>query len=213
MTWNPVVQKDQGGGMKVDVSTPTFPWHDLIGDVVPKTVPGAGTPTFAAYQGNIYGYWFALNDVIDCIFHMPHDLAMSGTTPTDIYLHIHWSHTDSVSVTGNAVFTYYSTYAKGHNQANFPAEVTGTITYATTNLTTTPQYRHRIDEIQLSVAGGSASQLNSTNFEPDGLIFVRVKLTTLPTFGGTGHLFIHTIDLHYQSAGIGTKNKAPNFYA
>ncbi len=27
-----------------------------------------------------------------------------------------------------------------------------------------------------------------------------------------GDLFVHFVDLHYQSSGIGTKNKSPNFY-
>jgi hypothetical protein len=90
--------------------------------------------------------------------------------------------------------------------------VTDTITYNTTDITTTPQYRHRIDEIQLSTAGGSAARLNTTNIEVDGLILIRLKLTTLPTITG-GDLFVHTADLHYQSTEIGTKNKAPNFYS
>lgn len=200
-----VVPKTTNIGIQVDTTTPTFPWRDLIGDVNPRTAAGAGTPTYAAFQGNIYGYWFALNDVVDFMFHMPHDYVPG----TDIYLHIHWSH-NGTAITGNVVFTHYSTYAKGFNQANFPAEVTNTITYNTTNIATTPQYRHRVDEIQLS-GTGSASLLNTPDLEIDGIIKGRIKLTTLPTITA-GNLFIHTIDIHYQSSSIGTKAKAPNFY-
>ena len=42
---------------------------------------------------------------------------------------------------------------------------------------------------------------------------MELKPTTLPTFGGSGKLFIHTCDIHYQSTNIATKNKAPNFYS
>ena len=197
--------KTSGYGFQVDKAAPTFPWHDIIGDVRPKTT-GAGTPTFAAFQGNIWGYKFAANDLVDFVFHVPHDYVPG----TDLYLHVHWSH-NGTNTSGNVVFTHYTTYAKGHNQANFPAEVTNTITYNTTDITTTPQYRHRIDEIQLSTPGGSASAIDRDAIEIDGLILVRIKVTTLPTITG-GDLFIHTADLHYQSTEIGTKQKAPDFY-
>jgi hypothetical protein len=200
-----VLPKTTNYGIKVDNTTPTFPWHDLIGDVTPKTT-GAGTPTFGTYNGNINGWKFVANDIVDLVFHVPHDYVPG----TDIYLHVHWSH-NGTAITGNVVFTHYSTYAKGHNQAVFPAEVTSTITYNTTNIATTPQYQHRIDEIALSTAGGSAALLNTTNLEVDGVILIRLKVTTLPTITA-GNLFIHTCDLHYQSTCIGTKAKAPNFY-
>lgn len=200
-----ILPKTSGYGIKVDTTTPTYPWADIIGDISPKTT-GAGTPVRTNYNGNIAGFAFVANDIVDLVFHMPHDYVPGS----DIFLHVHWSH-NGTAITGNVVFTHYSTYAKGHNQANFPAEVTGTITYNTTNIATTPQYRHRVDELQLSTAGGSASMLNTTDLEVDGLVLITLKLTTLPTITG-GNLFIHTADLHYQSTGIGTKAKAPDFW-
>lgn len=103
------------------------------------------------------------------------------------------------------------TYAKGHNQAAFPAEKQQTISYATVNVATTPQYQHRIDEVQISQSGGSATRLDSAAFEVDGLVLLSVTLTSLPTITA-GNLFIHCIDLHYQTTGVPTKAKAPNFY-
>lgn len=44
----------------------------------------------------------------------------------------------------------------------------------------------------------------------DGLLLGYSKLVTLPTIPG-GNLFIHTVDIHYQSTGRATKNKSPNF--
>jgi len=203
-----ILPKTSGTGIKVDVESPTFGWNDLIGTVEPKAV-GAGSPARAVYiGGQLGGYAFVVNDVCDFEFHIPHDYVAG----TDMYVHVHWSHTDAVSITGNAVFDFYYSYAKGHNQANFSAEKDITITYATTDLTTTPQYRHRLDEAALTAATATATLMDRDDLEPDGLILATLKLTTLPTMGGAGKLFIHHVDIHYQSTGVGTKQKAPNFY-
>jgi len=138
---NIIVPKTSGAGVKVDTDIPTFPWRDLIGAVFPKTT-GAGTPTYKVFQGNISGYSFSLNDVVDFVFHMPHDWVPG----TDLYFHVHWTH-NGTAISGNAVFTVYSTFAKGFNQAIFPAEVTTSITYNTTSIATTPRYVHRVDEV------------------------------------------------------------------
>jgi hypothetical protein len=202
----PIQPKASGTGTRVDVLNPTFPWQDIIGDVRPKTT-GAGTPAAATFiGGQCQQYRFVANDVIDFLYHIPHDY-LPGS---DLHFHIHWAH-NGTDITDNVVFTYYASYAKGHNQDNFDAEVTGTITYNTTDIATTPQYRHRIDEVQISTAGGSASMVNTTDIEPDGVLMVRLKVTTLPTITA-GSLFIHTSDIHYQSTGIGTKQKSPDFY-
>lgn len=200
-----VLPKTSGIGIKVDTATPTFPWFDLEG-VMLFDPAGANSPDYTTYQTGISQMRFVANDQVTIVFHMPHDWAPG----TDVQAHVHWSH-NGTAVSGNAVFTIGATYAKGHNQANFPATKTQTITYATTDITTTPQRRHRIDEIQLSDATGSGNYLNRGDFEPDGLILINVQLTTLPTITG-GDLFVHHCDLHYQSTGIGTKQKAPNFY-
>jgi hypothetical protein len=204
---NLVVDKASGEGIKVDLASPTYPWHDIIGNIAPKAT-GAGSPTRRQYAGgNVYDWSFALNDVCDFVFHIPHDYVPGS----NLYIHAHWSHNGGTSISGNAQFTFYHQYAKGHNQANFSAEKNVVATYATTNITTTPQYRHRIEEIQLSTPGGSASMLDSSAIEVDGIIIGQIKLTSLPTIT-TGYLFIHTLDIHYQSTNIGTKQKAPPFW-
>lgn len=201
-----VLPKTSGVGIKVDEDSPTFGYHDLRGHLMPKT-SGAGTPTFQAFRGNVWGWSFVANDVVDFIYHLPHDYEPGS----DIYFHVHWAH-NGTAINGNAVFTYYATYAKGHNQANYPAEVTGTITYATVDIATTPQYRHRIDEIQISAASPSGAQLDTDDLEIDGVIKLHLVLTTLPTITA-GSLYIDEADIHYKSTGVGTKNKSPNFYS
>jgi hypothetical protein len=204
-----VVGKAAGLGAKVDTAVPTYGWKDIIGPIYPKAI-GAGSPTRAIYQaGEHVGEWsFAQADVCDFDLHIPHDYAPN----TDLFIHLHWSHTGT-TISGNAVFDFYTKYAKGHNQANFTAEKNQNITYATTDVATTPQYRHRIDEVQLSTPGGSAGLLDTSAIEPDGLVLGTLVLTGLPTLGGGGKLFIHFADIHYQSTSVGaTKQRAPNFY-
>ena len=182
-------------------------WRDILGLINPKTV-GANVPVLTVYAGgNVREMAFVANDLIDFVYHIPHDY-LPGS---DLFVHVHWSH-NGTSISGNAVFDVYSKYAKGHNQANYSAEKNVTITYATTDIATTPQYRHRIDEVQLSSNGGSATLIDSSTLEPDGLVLLQMKLTTLPTIGGGGSLFVHTVDLHYRSTNVATLNRVPNFY-
>lgn len=201
-----ILPKSNTDGIKVDPAAATYPWFDLEGDPFFNTA-GLNAPTIAAFRGgNCRALKFVANDRMDYRFHMPHDWAVG----TDMHIHVHWLH-NGTAVTGNASFRLDYTYAKGHNQAIFPAEKTQTITYATTNIATTPQWRHRIDEIQLTDATGSGNYVNRGDLEVDGLLNVSLTLTSLPTIT-SGDLFILTCDLHYQSTGIGTKAKAPNFY-
>jgi hypothetical protein len=199
-----------------DDSSSDWGWNDIIGHVNPK-VSGAGSPARAVWNGDIYDYAFAVNDQIDFSFHISHEhvtnaAAVAAGTTSDLYFHVHWSHTGT-TISGDFVWQIYATYAKGHNQANFPAQVAPTITYSTVDIATTPALRHCIDEIQLSAGSPSATQLDSDDIEPDGLIIITCKPTTVPTLGGGGKLFVHFTDLHHKVTYGGTKNKAPNFYA
>lgn len=203
-----------GTGVKLGTfGATTFGWRDLIGDITPKT-SGLGAPTLDTITGNIRGFRYSAGDDGDIVFHIPHDYVPG----TDLYLHPHWTH-NGTDISGSLVITVYATYAKGHQQANFPAQITTTITDNNggtgLNITNTPALRHRIPEIQFSTAGGSASMLNTTNIEVDGLILVHYDVGTIPTItGGTGEPFLLTFDIHYQSTAgsASTKNKAPSFY-
>lgn len=183
-------------------------WRDMTATVQPKTT-GVGAPTRAAYAGaNLNQYAFIANDLCEFEFHLPHDYIPN----TDLYFHVHWSH-NGTTTTGNATFTNYVTYAKGHQQAAFPAEKTIAITHATTNIATTPRYQHMISEIAITGAADTATTFDRSTIEVDGLVLLTLKLTSLPTLGGGGKLFIHTCDLHYESNSQSTLNKSPNFYA
>ena len=194
-------------GIKVDPTEPTFGWRDIEGLVTPKTT-GVGSPTRTAYAGgNVYDYAWIADDVSDFDYEIPHDYA-SGT---DLYLFVHWSHTGS-DISGTFGFTFYWHYAKGHGQDEFHAEKSTVLTTADLSITNTPQYRHRVTEVKMTTPGGDSNNTPTEDIEPDGMILGAGKLTTLPTVTG-GDLFIHSVDIHYQSTNLGTKNKAPWFWA
>lgn len=198
-----VFDKAAGNGIKIDTTTPTFGWRDLLGEIRTRG-GGASDPTDATYRGGIKAFQFAANDEFWVDYHIPHDYVPG----TDLYLHFHWS-TNSASVTGGSVtWGAEVTYAKGHDQAAFIAPVTTTVVGSAS----TTQYQHMITEVQLSATTPSGSQIDSDDLEPDGVIMIRGYLSANNITGGTINPFLHFGDLHYQSTSISTKGKAPNFY-
>jgi len=203
---NLVIPKASGEGIKLDQDAPVYGWRDIIGAVAPKA-SGAGSPTRRVYAGGtLADYSFTTNDVCDFVYHIPHDYVPG----TDLFFHVHWSH-NGTSISGNAVFDVFHSYSKGHNQAEFPAEKQLNLAVSTPNIGTVPRYRHRVDEIIMSGADATATLMDRDLVEVDGLILATLRMTTLPTIG-SGFLFIHTCDIHYQSSNMATVNKAPNFY-
>lgn len=204
------LKKTSGIGILVDAGgTPTYGWKDIIGIVTPRVAPPNAATLNTYRAGQVREWAFAAADRSDNRFHIPHDYAPG----TDIFIHVHWSH-NGTSISGNAVCDFYHTYAKGHNQEAFQEEKVVTTTYNTVNIATTPRYQHRIDEVQLSTPGGSATMMDTALIEPDGLILVNFSFTTIPTISGgnPNQPFVHFIDIHYQSTQMSTKQKAPNFY-
>lgn len=204
-----VLPKTSGVGIKVDEAVPTFGWKDLLGRIDPRD-GGATAPALAVYRaGRVREYAFAANDEADLQFHMPHDWVPG----TDIFIHAHWSH-HGTAISGSLVVDFFTTFAKGFGGAIFPAEVQTTLTVSTPNVATIPQYSHRINEVQLSAASPTANQIDTDSLEVDALLLVNMRVTTIPTISGgvSNDPFIHHIDIHYQSNGMATKNKAPNFY-
>lgn len=192
---NLVLPNTSGNGIKLNNTTPAFGWKDLTSSI---TVRGSGVnaPSWAAWLGNMYAYSFSASTMQECWleFHLDHDYAPD----TAIHFHTHWLTTGTNTGTCRWGFEY--THAKGHNQANFPATTT---IYAEQAYQGTA-YRHMITE---------TTAVTITGLEPDSLILVRI-------FRDAAHVndtltdvaFLLTSDIHYQSTGIATKNKTPNFY-
>lgn len=182
-------------------------WRDLIGTVRPK-ISGVGSPTLDTLTGNVRAFRYAVGEDGDNDYHIPHDY-LPGS---DLFFHPHWTH-NGTNISGSLEITVYMTYAKGHQQASFHTQKIFTVTDSGLTIANTPQLFHRIPEVQMSTPGGSASQLDSNIIEVDGLIQLHYDVTTIPTItGGATKPFLLTMDIHYQSTGLATPQKAPNFY-
>jgi hypothetical protein len=186
-------------------------WKDLKGVYRPDS--GPANPTVSTFIGsNIDDYSYATGDSSDFSFHMPHDYAVG----TDIYIHVHWGH-NGTGISGTMQWDLEITRATRNAAAPFATYVTPITTSisnsATVNITNYPQHCHVVEEIQLSAATPTASQLDTDNLLPDDLILVHVEANTIPSItGGIARPFLFTVDIHYQADIEGTKNKDPNFY-
>lgn len=201
-----IFDKASGNGIKVDTASPTFGWRDLVGKIRKRGV-GATDPGDAVYRGGSVKAWqFAVNDEVWLEFHINHDYVKNS----DIFLHFHWSHNSAIVTGGNVTWGAHVTYAKGHNQAAFSAEVNPTVV---DNVSTT-QYQHMIGELQLSASTPGATQIDTDDLEPDTIILVHVYLSAnnITSSGAVPDPFLHEVDIHHQSTGIFTKQKAPDFY-
>ena len=163
------INKAKGNGIRIDTAAPTFGWRDLLGPVRKRGV-GATDPTDSVYRGGIKAFQFEVNDEVWNDYHIPHDYVPG----TDIFMHCHWSHILTTVTGGTVDWSYEIIYSKGHNQGAFPAPVT-TVVQGTVSTT---QYQHIITEVQLSAGSPSASQIDSDDLEPDGVIQMFKRVDT-----------------------------------
>lgn len=188
----------------------SYGWRDLEGvEYIDTTAPNAATQNI--YRAPIREFSYNAADIMDIRYHIPHDYVMG----TDLYVHIHWSH-NGTDISGTFSASATSVYAKGHNQSEFSVPKSVLLSYPVTSIAATPQYRHVITEaiITTATSGGTANLHDRALIEPDGLLLMQMQVDTIPTItGGVAEVFIHRIDIHYQSTELGTKGKVPNFYA
>lgn len=199
------VPKTKGTGLKIDsAGTPDFGWHDING--VGSVIGGANDPSIDVYRNTIPEFHFAEGNEVLFRFHLPHDYAMG----TDIFVHVHWSHNSTLVTGGSCTWAFESTCAKGHDQQAF---VTPKIVSVVQNASAT-QYQHMIAETAMSVGGGSATQFDTAEIEVDGVILTRMYLDSndLISSGAIPDPFVHFVDIHYQSTGVPTKQRAPDFW-
>lgn len=201
------VPKTMGKGLKLGPNgTETFGWHDLICDMHYHD-GAADAPETLAYIGGIQQYAFEVDDSVQIIAHMPHDYAMGS----DIYIHCHWSHNSQYVTGGSVTWGFELTYAKGHNQMAF----TTPVTIVEFQNASTIRYQHMICEALASASGGGENILDTDDMEVDGLFFGRIFLSANNLTVSQGLVptpFLHEVDVHYQSTGVPTKSRAPNFW-
>lgn len=215
VTTNLDLSGTSGTGIKVDLTTPTFGYRDLLGPIDIKSI-GATDPVWAVYRGVIYAYTFDTATAEAFLtFHVPHDYVPGS----DMFIHMHWSQNvvdtgGTAGAPGNVEWNFDITYADGHGTpggAADPFAAPKTVTVVQQGSTT--QYGHMIAEVQFTSNGGSATTIDRNTIVVDGLILVRVyriKGNAADTLNQAP--FGHTCDIHYQSNNLATKNKSPNFY-
>lgn len=200
------LQDVEGLVMEQDLPTHGLGWKDLIGDVNPKST-GGGRPTLDLFRGRVRWFSYGAGDDGDMAFHIPHDYALG----TDIFLHIHWSH-NGTNISGEMDIRADATYAKSHGRAVYPAPIETNVIASGLDISNTPRYHTRIEEIQLSTPGGSASMLDTDDIDVDGLIMIHYDMLTVPAIsGGVVRPFIMAADLHYQTNLRATISKVPDF--
>lgn len=197
-----VFPKEKGVGLKLDSDAPDWGWRDLTSTI--RLGNTAQDPDYVAYQGSLRQPQFSIGDEIYTEFHLPHDYAEG----TDIYIHAHWSHNSASVTSGGVVGVFEASYAKGHNQGFFGTPVIVPITEDASPV----RYQHLVTEGPLSASAGAGGLLVTEDLEPDGVILARLELTG-NTMDGGAKPFLHFVDIHYQSTGLATKNRAPSFYA
>lgn len=178
-----------------------YGWRDLVGGIVVKGT-GSADPSWAAVTalGGMYAYSFSatVNKEVWVTYHIDHDYARG----TPIYLHAHWINAAASPNTGTVIWGFEYTFAKGHQQAAFPA--TNTV-YVTQSCNAT-RYMHHIAETSV------ADAVPGTNIEPDTLLMVRI-FRDAASDTCSDAVYLLTADCHYQASTYATKNKAPNFYS
>lgn len=183
----------------------TYGWHDLTGQL--QVYGELGDATRTVYRGGIKALEFDENDSAYVDFHIPHDY-LPGS---DIFIHVHWSHTAATVTGGSVTWGFEVMYAKGHDQGAFGAPVLITVVQPTS----TTQYQHMIAETVGSTPGGSPVLLDTTLIETDGVMQCRLYLDSndLTVSGGpVPAVFAHFVDIHYQSTNVATKNRSPDFW-
>lgn len=201
------ISKATGVGIKVDTATPTFPWRDLIGLIQPDTSSPTTSPSRTEFRSGINAYSYDTSDVMDSVFHIPHDWCQS----TDSFFHLHWAH-NGTAISGNVIVGISVTYSSRDGTTVFPAATSlVNISVSTPDIATIPQYKHFVTEVPLTTATPSANEIDTDDIEVDGLVLVTATVVSAPTVTG-GDFFIFTGDIHYQSTGIGTKQRADPFY-
>ena len=200
---NNIFNKDSGEGIRVDVDAPTFPWVDLLGLIQPNTASPTTSPTWGVFQPGVNGLSYNTSDILDCVFHVPHDWVLDSESE----IHIHWG--NNVALLEGDTFSIAPTVVFGTRDGEFGAPVTlAPITY-TAGVGGLPIHSHIVTEVPLCRQAPTANQLNCGDVEVDGLFLVSFVVSSISI---AGELFIFTADIHHQSTCIGTKNNASPFY-
>ncbi len=208
MTGSLGLPSTKGEGLLIESG---YSWVDLIGPISPRTL-GTSSAMLYPFNEQTTGWAHRAGSEGDLTYHVPHDYAPN----TDTFIHVHWGH-NGTDIQGTLKLKLYVSIAKRTYPATpfsapimIPLEITGL------NITNSPRWAHRVDEVALSTVSGTGGTLLNSLIETDGLIQVHYEVDTIPSISGSTEVnlpYIQTIDIHMQSTSIGTKNKDPDFWS
>ncbi len=186
-------------GNFADLDLRTGPgWSDMVAPLQGSDMPTQNVPTLTAFgpAPSIYkAYLFQVGDY--CYiqpFHVNHDVKPNGQA----YIHVHWT-TDGVDV--NPVkWEFQILRAIGHNQANFGAVTTLTVTQAHGGTA----WRHMVAEVDVGQT--------LTMSQPDELLLVVLRRVTNGATENGASVFALMVDFHYESDRANAPLKSPPFY-
>ncbi|MCK5601079.1 hypothetical protein KAR91_04365 [Candidatus Pacearchaeota archaeon] len=175
-------------------------WQDLVHSGLNLETTGPNPPTLKDFRSGLYQYAFIGTGVTVeqafASFHIPHDYK-SGTK---IYPHVHWSHNIAVP-SGDVVWQMDYSVSRAFSLGGFPAP-----TSIELQQTAGAQYIQHVIE----VSEGNA--IPATNIEPDSMILLRLYRDPAHANDDFGNdAFIVGLDLHYESDGSLTNEKAAPF--
>lgn len=175
-----------------------YVWDDLMDTLSYRNIAGGNNPTWGVLWNNHQGLIFSgttMNQAFST-YHFHHDIAIG----TGVYLHTHFVPLDNTA--GTVRFGFEYTLAKSHGQETFP--ITDGLVYAEVIIPANSARRNYVAEIP-------NPGILSASIEPDANMKVRIfRDAANDSYNGDIHMW--QVDLHYQKARLGTKNRAPNFF-
>ena len=165
-------------------------WKDLIGDPIARKAVGPTVPAYSQMgAGPFYAYQFAIGDILNFVYHIPHDWAVGSP----LYLHAHWTADLTSANTVKWEFTWDT--AKGYSRGTFSQ--TGSVVTAQQAMTGAI-WTHTISEVQT---------IQDNSIETDGILLLSLKRITNGGTECTSSIFLMTADCHYQATQLATKNR------
>lgn len=211
-----VVPKTLGAGILVDTASPTFGWRNLLGSIVVETV-GVNSPDWVVYRGAIQQYRMTNGHAreIWVNFSLPHDYVPG----TDVFIGVNWSQATvdtggPAGVPGTAVWGFDVSYSQGYGTPGGAGDpFNAVLTTSQTQQGSTTQYGHMTAESAMTVAGGSATLIDSARLVVGGDFLIRVYCDSADALHTLDQdPFLHFVHLKYQSTNMATKTKNSPFY-
>lgn len=175
-------------------------WKEVVSELWIRNT-GGNNPSFSTVYGNFQGLIFSASTLQQTwtTHQIPHDYAVG----TDLFLNINWLPIGNGS--GRVRWGIEYDVVKSHGVGTFGSSTTVYLEENLSSQSSLKCYRTMMP---------SGSPIPGANLEPGDVIRSRVfrdAASSRDSFSGTSHAW--SVGLHYQVSRIGTKNRAPDFFA